>query len=96
MCMGEYTCTHADTCTHAYIYTYVCIYIYMYIYIKICAYECAPWYRSEACADPPPACRANITDKADTWMWATMMLAIMDRLDRMRTQVTFFLCEGPQ
>jgi len=43
-------------------------------------------YWSDACSDPPPACRANITDKADTWMWATTMLAIMDRLDRMRTQ----------
>ena len=43
-------------------------------------------YWSDACSDPPPPYRANITDKADTWMWATTMLAIMDRLDRMRTQ----------
>lgn len=42
-------------------------------------------YWTEACSDPPPTCRANITDKADTWMWATTMLAIMERLDRMRT-----------
>eukprot|EP00960_Hanusia_phi_P075727 768459-Hanusia_phi.AAC.15 len=43
-------------------------------------------YWTEACSDPPPHCRANITDKADTWMWATTMLAIMDRLERMRNQ----------
>jgi len=42
-------------------------------------------YWTEPCSDPPPTCRASITDKADTWMWATTMLAIMDRLDRMRT-----------
>ena len=41
-------------------------------------------YWTEPCVDPPPPCRSNITDKADTWMWATTMLAIMDRLDRMR------------
>lgn len=43
-------------------------------------------YWTEPCSDPPPPCRSNITDKADTWMWAATMLAILDRLDRMRTQ----------
>lgn len=33
-------------------------------------------YWTEPCSDPPPACRANITDKADTWMWAATMLAV--------------------
>ena len=34
--------------------------------------------------DPPPTSLADVTEKSDSWGWATMMLGLMGRLDEMR------------
>jgi len=36
------------------------------------------------CKDPPPPSLADMTEKSDSWGWATMMLGLMGRLDEMR------------
>lgn len=36
------------------------------------------------CKDPPPTSEADITERSDSWGWATMMLGLMGRLNEMR------------